>query len=198
MTIFTRSLLISATLGVFLTSLPLLAQAADGSDTCLAQAAASDGVKDSQATHDRTSATSSKKRSKKKNARTAKSRKYEEGEREVNFLNSEDAFWNARTVNDPAFRGGDSVNSVMFESRPGRDIRYKKLENLHGESEIEFTGGGNNPEITVDGKTVDQQTKDKAVDRQMKDYQKGKQGYEKQSQKRRQIREKVKKEYNIK
>ncbi len=42
---------------------------------------------------------------------------------ELEVLDSEQADWNFRTVNDPIYRDGSSVNSVMFERRSARQVR---------------------------------------------------------------------------
>ena len=42
---------------------------------------------------------------------------------EVDFVESDQAVWNARSVNDSIFQDGASVNSVMFEKKAVRDLR---------------------------------------------------------------------------
>lgn len=42
---------------------------------------------------------------------------------ELEFVDSEQAFWNSRAVNAPVYQDGGSVNSVMFENRAVRDLR---------------------------------------------------------------------------
>lgn len=42
---------------------------------------------------------------------------------EVDFVESDQAVWNARSINDSIFQDGASVNSVMFEKKAVRDLR---------------------------------------------------------------------------
>ena len=46
---------------------------------------------------------------------------------DVEFVDSEQAFWNSRAVNAPVYQDGGSVNSVMFECRVVRDLRRTEV-----------------------------------------------------------------------
>lgn len=70
----------------------------------------------------------------------------------VDFFDSEDGFWNARTVNDPQFIDGGSVNSVMFESRPGRKVKEIPSGPVR-QSDVDIVGG-KSTEIVVNGRQV--------------------------------------------
>ena len=71
------------------------------------------------------------------------SRKKYEGEAQLN----------ARNINDPAFTGnGASLNSVMFESRPGRKVESLPPGPVR-DSNVEFVGG-KSMEIVVDGREI--------------------------------------------
>ena len=86
------------------------------------------------------------------NKRRSSKKKYE-GEAQLNFVESEDGYWNARNISDPAFTGnGASLNSVMFESRPGRKVESLPQGPVR-DSDVEFVGG-KSMEIVVDGREI--------------------------------------------
>lgn len=78
-----------------------------------------------------------------------------DGDTEIEFVVSERAFWNTRSVSNPAFSDG-SVNAVMF-SRDKR-VQDLNLDKLGGQSELEVTGG-RAPAVTVNGKDIQRRDK---------------------------------------
>jgi hypothetical protein len=62
---------------------------------------------------------------------------------ELEVLGSEQADWNFRTVNDPIYREGASVNSVMFERRSARQVR-----------QVDFLPSGQVQDVEVRGSMV--------------------------------------------
>ena len=82
-------------------------------------------------------------------------------ETQVDFIDSEDGYWNARGGNAPQFGDGGSINSVMFENRPGRRVKELPAGPVRS-SNVEVTGG-KSTEITVNGRPVHL---DKAKDKQ--------------------------------
>ncbi|MCR5662462.1 MAG: hypothetical protein K6G50_10130 [bacterium] len=93
-----------------------------------------------------------KEKKNKRNIKPAESGKSDK-DGNIDFVRSETGYWNARVVSDPAFgSSGESVNSVMFQSRPGRNIR--NVEFGKGKpSEIEINGG-KPTEVIINGKKV--------------------------------------------
>lgn len=72
---------------------------------------------------------------------------------QVDFIDSEDGFWNSRGINDPTLTGsGSSLNSVMFESRGGRRVQPLPSGPVH-DSNVEVTGG-QKTEVTINGRRV--------------------------------------------
>ncbi|MGM9992862.1 MAG: hypothetical protein ACI376_08490 [Candidatus Bruticola sp.] len=71
---------------------------------------------------------------------------------QVDFIESEDGYWNARGSNAPQFVDGGSINSVMFENRPGRRVKEIPSGPVR-RSDVEITGG-QSTQITVNGRSV--------------------------------------------
>ncbi len=84
-------------------------------------------------------------------------------ETQVDFIDSEDGYWNARGGNAPQFGDGGSINSVMFENRPGRRVKELPSGPVRN-SDVEVTGG-KSTEITVNGRPVHlDKAKDKKIE----------------------------------
>lgn len=116
-----------------------------------------------------TTNTSGKERKKRKNFTSKNQRNKiatERGDRDtqVDFIDSEDGYWNARGGNAPQFGDGGSINSVMFENRPGRRVKELPSGPVRN-SDVEVTGG-KSTEITVNGRPVNLDgTKDKKAEK---------------------------------
>ncbi len=93
-----------------------------------------------------------KEKKNKRNIQSADSLKSDKDGR-IDFIDSSTGYWNARVVSDPAFgSSGESVNSVMFQSRPGRNIRNVDF-GKGKQSDIEINGG-KPTEVFINGKKV--------------------------------------------
>ena len=117
----------------------------------------------------KTSKDSGKERKGRKNFTSKRQRNKMAQEREghdtqVDFIDSEDGYWNARGGNAPQFGDGGSINSVMFENRPGRRVKELPSGPVRN-SDVEVTGG-KSTEITVNGRPVHlDKAKDKKTER---------------------------------
>lgn len=105
----------------------------------------------------KTKQTSKKERKERKNftskrQRNKISQEREGSETQVDFIDSEDGYWNARGGNAPQFGDGGSINSVMFENRPGRRVKEIPSGPVRN-SDVEITGG-KSTEIIVNGRPV--------------------------------------------
>ncbi|MBQ7503593.1 hypothetical protein IJT93_12930 [bacterium] len=81
---------------------------------------------------------------------------------QVDFIRSEDGFWNSRGINDPTLTGsGSSLNSVMFESRGGRRVKSLPSGPVH-DSDVEFTGG-QKTEVTINGRRIEEASDEQKV-----------------------------------
>ncbi len=87
-----------------------------------------------------------------KQQRNKIAQKREGQDTQVDFIDSEDGYWNARGGNAPQFVDGGSINSVMFENRPGRRVKELPSGPVR-DSDVEVTGG-KSTEITVNGRPV--------------------------------------------
>ncbi|MGM9998515.1 MAG: hypothetical protein ACI38Q_03830 [Candidatus Bruticola sp.] len=94
-----------------------------------------------------------------KNKRSKSSSEHKDRNTQVDFIDSEDGYWNARGSNAPQFVDGGSINSVMFENRPGRRVKEIPAGPVRN-SDVEVTGG-KSTQITVNGRRV---TLDKSKD----------------------------------
>ena len=158
-----RSLLMAAGLGLLGTvGSPLGANPlALPNGTYLAQATSSapqSALEEEDSSKEAEEELSGKERKERKNftSKSGKSTKRERQRREgagVEFIDSEEGFWNSRSVDAPLFVEGGSVNSVMFENRPSRRVQ-EIPEGPVRESEVEFTGG-KSTEITINGRKVE-------------------------------------------
>jgi len=74
---------------------------------------------------------------------------------ELEVLDSDQADWNFRTVNDPIYRDGSSVNSVMFERRSARQVRRADFLPTGQIEEVEVRGSMAAPTvIRIQGRQV--------------------------------------------
>jgi hypothetical protein len=74
---------------------------------------------------------------------------------ELEVLDSDQADWNFRTVNDPIYREGSSVNSVMFERRSARQVRRADFLPSGQVQEVEVRGSMAAPTvIRIQGRQV--------------------------------------------
>ena len=82
---------------------------------------------------------------------------------EVEFIKSEDGYWNARCVNAPLFTDGGSVNSVMNENK--RSHRAKPLRTSPVRTDDVEIVGGKSTEITGLGGKAGSEDKSEGSDR---------------------------------
>ncbi len=61
-------------------------------------------------------------------------------ELELEVVDSEQAIWNIRTLNDTIYQDGSSVNSVMFERRAARHLRRSDFLPPGKVEEVEVRG----------------------------------------------------------
>lgn len=75
---------------------------------------------------------------------------------EVDFVDSETAVWNTRSVNDTIFQDGMSVNAVMFEKKQVRDLRQVDFLPKTKVEELEVDKPMTAPTVVkIQGKSVD-------------------------------------------
>ena len=115
----------------------------------------SSGKSGTSALSDEERAEQHKKNKEKKNKRNIKPAESGKSDKDgnIDFVRSETGYWNARVVSDPAFgSSGESVNSVMFQSRPGRNIRNVNF-GKGKPSDVEINGG-KPTEVFINGKKI--------------------------------------------
>lgn len=126
--------------------------AATASESAESKAQASEGASE-KAGRKAKSKNGGKKDSSRKGFTSKKDYKKPGEDTQVDFIDSEDGYWNSRGINDPTLTGsGSSLNSVMFESRGGRRVQALPAGLVH-DSDVEVTGG-QKTEVTINGRRV--------------------------------------------